>query len=283
MLLIVKFINTHNITNRNEALSYSIKTIEANPKIQSVILSSTNPKIFCAGLDIAELIVNPDDTSNRLTKFWNSLQQVYIDLYGSRLATVAAMNGHAPAAGCLLALMCDYRIMSAGDGGKNVPTIGLNETKLGIACSPWMAQMMVSTIGTRKTELALALGTLFPPHEALAVGLVDNVISNQEAESNSTTTITDDEGLINLLPSQMKEHATNPVLQNAYTQAQVYAKIPPHARVASKMVIRDEPLFKMIAKRDEDLNHFCGFVTQKSVQKNLAMYVEAMKNKATKK
>jgi len=31
------------------------------------------------------------------------------------------------------------------------------------------------------------------------------------------------------------------------------------------------------------LNHFCGFVTQKSVQKNLAMYVEAMKNKATKK
>jgi 3,2-trans-enoyl-CoA isomerase len=273
----------HNITNRNEALSYSIKTIEANPKIQSVILSSTNPKIFCAGLDIAELIVNPDDKSNRLTKFWNSLQQVYIDLYGSRLATVAAMNGHAPAAGCLLALMCDYRIMSAGDGsGKNVPTIGLNETKLGIACSPWMAQMMVSTIGTRKTELALALGTLFPPQEALAVGLVDSIVPTQH-ESFIATTDDNDEGLINLLPPQRKDYATNPVLQNAYTQAQVYAKIPPHARVASKMVIRDEPLFKMIAKRDEDLNHFCGFVTQKSVQKNLAMYVEAMKSKGAKK
>jgi len=60
------------------------------------------------------------------------LQQLYIDLYSSRLATVAAVQGHAPAAGCFLAMACDYRIMSAGDG-KKVPTIGLNETRLGIA------------------------------------------------------------------------------------------------------------------------------------------------------
>lgn len=121
--------------NRNEALCYSIKTVEANPKIQAVILSSTNPKIFSAGLDITELVA-PD--KDRLLKFWNSLQQVYIDLYGSRLATVAAIQGHAPAAGCFLAMACDYRVMSAGDintdtNKKHVPTIGLNETQLGIA------------------------------------------------------------------------------------------------------------------------------------------------------
>ena len=60
------------------------------------------------------------------------MQQLYIDLYSSRLATVAAVQGHAPAAGCFLAMACDYRIMSTGDG-KKVPTIGLNETRLGIA------------------------------------------------------------------------------------------------------------------------------------------------------
>ena len=115
--------------HRNEAISTSIKEIEANSKIQSVILASTNPTIFSAGLDVSEL-VNPD--KDRLPKFWNSLQQLYIDLYSSRLATVAAVQGHAPAAGCFLAMACDYRIMSAGDG-KKVPTIGLNETRLGIA------------------------------------------------------------------------------------------------------------------------------------------------------
>lgn len=256
----------------NQALSHSIKTIEANPKIQSVILSSSNPKIYSAGLDIAELVAPEAD---RLVRFWNSLQQVYIDLYGTRLATVAAMQGHAPAAGCLLALMCDYRVMSAGDD-KHVPTIGLNETKLGIACSPWMAQMMVSTIGPRKTELALALGTLFPPEQALSVGLVDDIVPHQQLELS-------DEGLVDLFPSEMKDRSLNPVLQKAYAQARIYAKIPPHARVASKMVIRDEPLFKMIAKRDEDTNHFCGFVMQKSVQKNLTSYVDALKNKSAKK
>ena len=39
-----------------------------------------------------------------------------------------------------------------------------------------MAQMMVSMIGPRKTEPALALGTLLPPEEALSVGLVDDII-----------------------------------------------------------------------------------------------------------
>lgn len=86
---------------------------------------------------------------DRLPKFWNSLQQLYLDLYGSRLAVVAAIQGHAPAAGCFLAMACDYRIMLGGDycgdaGSNNnkddtppkrlfVPTIGLNETQLGIA------------------------------------------------------------------------------------------------------------------------------------------------------
>ena len=138
--------------------------------------------------------------------------------------------------------------------------------------------MMVITIGPRKTELALALGTLFPPEEALSVGLVDDIIvPHPQLESS-------DEGLGGLLPSQMTEdQSLNPVLQKAYAQARTYAKIPPQARVARKMVIRDEPLFKMIAKRDEDTNHFCGFVMQPSVQKNLTPYIEALKNKSAKK
>ena len=124
--------------DRNEAISASIKNIETNhPKIQSVILASSNPTIFSAGLDVSELLA-PD--ADRLPKFWNSLQQVYLDLYGTRLATIAAIQGHAPAAGCMLAMACDYRVMYAGDSGdngdkkkKHVPTIGLNETQLGIA------------------------------------------------------------------------------------------------------------------------------------------------------
>ena len=98
--------------------------------------------------------------SARLAAFWFAFQQVYLDLYGSRLACIAAVEGHAPAAGCMLSLACDYRIMSATDG-KHRPTTGLNESQFGIVAPPWLAEMMASTIGQRDAEKALALGTLY--------------------------------------------------------------------------------------------------------------------------
>ena len=72
-------------------------------------------------------------------------------------------------------------------GKKHVPTIGLNETQLGIAAPPWMGQLLVRTIGFRKAELALAMGTLFPPNSALEIGLVDEIISDSDSVGHSST------------------------------------------------------------------------------------------------
>lgn len=266
---------------RNVALCSSIKSIEANPRIQSVILASSNPRIFSAGLDLAELVA-PD--ADRLPRFWNSLQQVFVDLYGSRLATVAAIGGHAPAAGCFLALACDHRIMSAGDTGEGAPpppAIGFNETRLGIAAPPWMGKMLVRTIGWRRAELALALGTLFPPDEALGIGLVDAVVPPRTSTSADEA---DDDAWLDLLPSAIRGRASDPaLLRKAYAQASIYAKIPHQARVASKLVTREEHIHDMIAKRENDTDHFCEFVTQEAVQRILKGYVESMKKKGKKK
>ena len=262
----------------NEAISSSIRGIEENnPKVQSVILASSNPTIFSAGLDVAELIAPDPD---RLGRFWNSLQQVYVDLYGSRLATVACIHGHAPAAGCFLAMACDYRVMYAGgniSGRKHVPTIGLNETQLGIAAPPWMGQLLVRTIGFRRAELALAMGTLYSPQTALGIGLVDEIVSSDTEQS-----VKDE--LQALLPDKiMKDQASNPVMQQAYNQAALFAQIPPQARVASKMVTRSEHLEDMIANRQQDTDHFCNFVTQEEVQNNLREYIQKLKTKSEKK
>ena len=132
-----------------------------------------------------------------------------------------------------------------------------------------MGQLLVRTIGFRHAELALALGTLFPQDKALSVGLVDCVVPQHPCEPN------DDSLLI-------KDQASNPLMQKAYTQAKIFAKIPPQARVASKAVTRDEHIKDMIAKREEDAAHFCGFVTQEAVQSNLIAYVEALKKKSKK-
>lgn len=138
-----------------------------------------------------------------------------------------------------------------------------------------MGQLMVRTIGNRQAELALALGTLFLPEQALSVRMVDEVVSQEQCEPN--------DALAELLPSAVKDQSSNALMQRAYKQATIYAKIPPQARIASKKVTRDDPMQHMIATREADTDHFCGFVTQEAVQNNLIAYVEAMKQKNKKK
>ena len=223
------------------AISKAIKDCEETSHIQGIVLASSNPNILSAGLDLNELF-NPDP--ERLPKFWDSFQQLFIDLYGTKLATVAAVEGHAPAAGCMLAICCDYRVMTDQKG-----RIGLNETLLGIAAPPWLGQAMVNTIGMRNAELSLGLGVLYSPHEALNIGLVDKVTP------------------------------ADAVLHNALDEAAKWAKIPAQARVASKLLTRQEYIDRLEATRDKDNDDFCDFIRNDKVQKDLGQYLESLKKR----
>jgi 3,2-trans-enoyl-CoA isomerase len=188
----------------------------------------------------------------RLIMFWSSFQDLYLDLYGSRLACIAAMQGHAPAAGCMLAMSCDYRIM-AETTEKHRPTIGLNESKLGIVAPPWLGQQMVDTIGRRQAELSLALGTLYSPEEALKIGLVDLLVPQDQVEAK----------------------ASEAALQ--------WAKVPAQARVASKRMIRKDRLDRLKSSRAQDVEHFCNFVITEQVQDGLSAYLDMLAKKGKKK
>jgi 3,2-trans-enoyl-CoA isomerase len=222
-----------------EAISQGVSDVEANPKAQALILTSSQ-KVYCAGLDLTEL---HQPNEGRLITFWTALQQVYLDLYGSRLATIAAISGAAPAAGCMLAMACDYRVAST----KSV--IGLNEAQFGIVAPPWMAQLMVDTVGRRKAEQALMLGTLYPSQQALEMGLVDSVVEP-----------------IDLVAS-------------AESVAKEWIKVPPHSRHASKMMLRKPQLEHLQEKRSQDLQLFLGLCLSDKVQKSLGVYLESLKNK----
>lgn len=224
-----------------QSISSAIQEAESDRKIQSLILTSSLPNgIFSAGLELTELY-QPD--ASRLPKFWESFQQLYLDLYGSRLSTIASMGGPAPAAGCMLALSCDYRVMI--DNPKC--TIGLNESQLGIVAPPWLAQQYIDTIGNRNAELALLLGTLFSPQQALDIGLVDEIASSKD----------DVEGA-------------------ARTKAAEFVRIPPKARVAAKELTRGAQIAKLANHRQGDTEFFCSFVTSDTVQRTLGAYLEML-------
>lgn len=230
-----------------QALSSSIKAIESDKTIQAMVLQSSGPTTFSAGLDIMEM---HQPKMDRLRLFWNSFQQLYLTLYGSHLACIAAIEGHAPAAGCMLALSCDYRIMAETNiETKCTPKIGLNESKLGIVAPPWLAQQMIDCIGVRQAEMALSLGTLFSPEDALRIDLVDRVVPLSEVRTA------------------------------AQQEAQKWAAIPPKARLASKNLVRKQYLDKLIANAEQDTDHFVGFVTSPGVQQNISGYLEMLTKK----
>lgn len=243
-------INSLNLS-LNKAISSAIKEVESqHPNTQAIILKSSNPNIFSAGLDLLELYQPNNPDRERLATFWRSFQQVFIDLYSTRLSTIAAIQGHAPAGGCMLAMACDYRIMGGSPiDGKSAGTIGLNETKLGIAAPYWLADLMVNTIGLRQAEISLGLGLLYTPEKALDIGLVDHVVDSE-----------------NVFDAALKE-------------ANKWSEVPPVARYASKMWTRRDELKKLEERREDDINTFCDFILNDDVQKHLGHYLQNLKRK----
>ncbi|KIM84302.1 hypothetical protein PILCRDRAFT_818642 [Piloderma croceum F 1598] len=96
------------------------------------------------------------------------------------IPTVAAINGHCFAAGMMLALACDYRVMT--DGSKRNAWITMNEIHFG---APWplsFAALLRAKVSDPTLHRKIALeGHRFTPREALEAGFVDHIVQGDTA------------------------------------------------------------------------------------------------------
>jgi enoyl-CoA hydratase/carnithine racemase len=136
------------------------------PGCGAVVLSG-QPGIFSAGLDVRAL--GRLDLAS-MTDFLNDFTALQLDLAASPLPVIAAITGHCPAGGTVLALYCDYRIMAQGDG-----TIGLNEVRIGLYPGEVIMRAFERLVGPRRSADLLIRGALLGPAAALEVGLVDEL------------------------------------------------------------------------------------------------------------
>lgn len=138
---------------------------------------------FCAGLALPTMVeLTRDELRDVMQRFTDVMRQV-LEL---PLPTVAAINGPAIAGGCVLALMCDQRVM-VGDGTKGAPRIGLNESQLGIGLPAVVVEVARHKLPpTSFVPVALA-GALFEATRALDFGLVDEVTTPAELHDRAMT------------------------------------------------------------------------------------------------
>jgi enoyl-CoA hydratase len=138
---------------------------------------------FSAGLALPTLVeLTRDELRDVMQRFTFVMRQV-LEL---PLPTVAAINGPAIAGGCVLALMCDQRVM-VSEGAKGAPRIGLNESQLGIGLPAVVVEVARHKLpATSFVPVALA-GALFEARRALDFGLIDEVTTADDLAARAMT------------------------------------------------------------------------------------------------
>src|SRR6266478_778869 len=132
---------------------------------------------FSAGLDLPALI---DLDRVGMRAFVLRFDAVMMRVFELPIPLVAAVNGHAVAGGCVLALQADVRI-----GADREARIGLNETQLGIGLpSPVVETLRWQVPGSSLAPLALE-GRLVSPREALQLGLLHEVVPEADLLSRA--------------------------------------------------------------------------------------------------
>jgi enoyl-CoA hydratase len=129
-------------------------------------------RFFSAGLALPTLI---DLDRPAMRRFISRFSDVMVRIFSQPRPLVAAINGHAIAGGCVLALECDYRIMAEGDF-----KIGLNEVQLGIGLPSVVTEALRLAVPPSSLLPIAVEGQLIAPRTALQLGLVNEVVAPEK-------------------------------------------------------------------------------------------------------
>lgn len=131
------------------------------------LVISGAPGMFTAGLDLP-MLLSLDRAG--VEGLWRELYALMKALAMSPVPICAALTGHAPAGGTVIALFCDRRVAARGDF-----KLGLSEVQVGIPVPPVILKALQRQVGMRVAERLAVAGAILSPHDALAAGLVDEL------------------------------------------------------------------------------------------------------------
>jgi len=149
-------------------LGKAVEQARTDTEVKALVLTGSNDKFFCIGLDLPNLI---KQDRRQIGRFYDAFGGLCLAMKSLPKPIVAAVSGHAVGGGCVLALACDARIVSRGRC-----LMGFNAVKLGVP-TPHIGRLMLEgTVEAKHAKTMLSKGEFYLPRDAHAMGLADRIV-----------------------------------------------------------------------------------------------------------
>jgi enoyl-CoA hydratase/carnithine racemase len=160
-----------------DALATALPELDRGIEVRCVVITGTG-RAFSAGYDIGAI---PADSFERDAEalvahpFHAAMEAVSAHPY----PVIAAINGHALGGGLELAVRCDLRLCAAG------AKLGMPPAKLGLIYGHTGLERFIDAIGVANTRELFLTGRTIDAERALAIGLVGEVVDDDDVPSAS--------------------------------------------------------------------------------------------------
>lgn len=153
--------------------------LAAEPSLRVVVITGAGDAAFSAGADIVEMQQTLADPTRM-----KAMQDAVLDAQAAwerlPMPTIAAIRGACTGGGCGLALSCDLRLATP-DAFFAIPP-----AKLGLAYSLADTKRLYDLVGPSRTKEILYTGRRLLAEEALAVGLVNEIVPADALAARTT-------------------------------------------------------------------------------------------------
>lgn len=150
------------------ATAAALDEVESAP---APLVTTASGRIYSNGLDLDWLGEHGDMLATYVSQVHGLLARVL----AIGVPTVAAIPGHAFAAGAMLALAHDFRVMRADRGFFCLPEVDID-----IPFTPGMAALMQGRLTPATAHEAMTTGRRYGGTDAAAAGLVDEAVAEDD-------------------------------------------------------------------------------------------------------
>ncbi len=159
-----------------EDLNSAFSLLRQSRSPKPVVLAS-GAKMFSPGLDLQKCVpLFKKGCKPEIDRWFEGFLNSMLAVFDYPAPVVAAVEGHAIAGGCILALCCDMRV-----AGKGKTLVGLNETSIGFPMPRSLDALVTGVLGDGVGREMIDGGKLYTVEEALAAGVVHELSEPGEA------------------------------------------------------------------------------------------------------